>query len=123
VRRWLSDHPTARGFMIIALIALVVVVLSLESTLMAIGGLLRIAFVLAIAFFLFLVWRERRSDIETWSQRGQRVFYAAAILAVVDLGMLIGLSPSGPDALAFLLVLAACVYAGFRVWRDEHRYS
>jgi len=123
VRRWLSDHPTARGFMIIALIALVVVVLSLESTLMAIGGLLRIAFVLAIAFFLFLVWRERRSDIETWSQRGQRVFYAAAILAVVDLGMLIGLSPSGPDALAFLLVLAACVYAGFRVWRDEHRHS
>jgi len=109
--------------MIIALIALVVVVLSLESTLMAIGGLLRIAFVLAIAFFLFLVWRERRSDIETWSQRGQRVFYAAAILAVVDVGMLIGLSPSGPDALAFLLVLAACVYAGFRVWRDEHHYT
>jgi len=123
VRRWLSDHPTARGFMIIALIALVVVVLSLESTLAAIGGLLRIAFLLAIAFFLFLVWRERRSDIETWSDRGRRVFYAAAILAVVDVGMLIGLSPNGPDALAFLLVLAACAYAGFRVWRDEHRYS
>ena len=123
MRRWLSDHPTARGFMIIALIALVVVVLSLESTLAAIGGLLRIAFLLAIAFFLFLVWRERRSDIETWSDRGRRVFYGAAILAVVDVGMLIGLSPSGPDALAFLLVLAACAYAGFRVWRDEHRYS
>ena len=123
MRRWLSDHPTARGFMIIALIALVVVVLSLESTLAAIGGLLRIAFLLAIAFFLFLVWRERRSDIETWSDRGRRVFYAAAILAVVDVGMLIGLSPNGPDALAFLLVLAACAYAGFRVWRDEHRYS
>ena len=123
MRRWLSDHPTARGFMIIALVALVVVVLSLESTLAAIGGLLRIAFLLAIAFFLFLVWRERRSDIETWSDRGRRVFYAAAILAVVDVGMLIGLSPNGPDALAFLLVLAACVYAGFRVWRDEHRYS
>jgi len=123
VRRWLSDHPTARGFMIIALIALVVVVLSLESTLAAIGGLLRIAFLLAIAFFLFLVWRERRSDIETWSERGRRVFYAAAILAVVDVGMLIGLGPSGPDALAFLLVLAACVYAGYRVWRDEHRYG
>ena len=123
MRRWLSDHPTARGFIIIALIALVVVVLSLESTLAAIGGLLRIAFLLAIAFFLFLVWRERRSDIETWSDRGRRVFYAAAILAVVDVGMLIGLGPSGPDALAFLLVLAACVYAGFRVWRDEHRYS
>lgn len=123
MRRWLSDHPTARGFLIIATIALVVVVLSLESTLSAIGGLLRIAFFLAVAFFLFLVWKERRSDIETWSERGRRVFYAAAILAVVDVGMLIGLGPSGPDALAFVLVLAACVYAGVRVWRDEHRYG
>jgi hypothetical protein len=123
VRRWLSDHPTARGFLIILAIVAVVVALSLESTLAAIGGLLRIAFFLAVAFFLFLVWRDRRSDIETWSDRGRRVFYAAAILAVLDIGMLIGLSPSGPDAFAFLLVLAACVYAGFRVWRDEHRYG
>jgi hypothetical protein len=123
MRRWLSEHPTARGFLVIAAIALVVVVLSLESVLATVGGLLRIAFFLAVAFFLFLIWRERRSDIETWSVRGRRVFYAAAILAVIDVGMLIGLSPSGPDAFAFIAVLAACVYAGFRVWRDEHRYS
>jgi hypothetical protein len=123
MRRWLSDHPTARGLGIVALIALVVVVLSLESTLTAIGGLLRIAFFLAIAFFLFLVWKERRGDIETWSERSRRVFYAAVVLAVVDVGALIGFGPSGPDALAFVLVLAACVYAVFRVWRDEHRYG
>ena len=123
MRRWLSDHPTARGLGIVALIALVVVLLSLESTLTAIGGLLRIAFFLAIAFFLFLVWKERRGDIETWSERGKRVFYAAIVLAVVDVGALLGFGPSGPDALAFVLVLAACVYAVFRVWRDEHRYS
>ena len=123
MRRWLSDHPTVRGLGIVALIALVVVVLSLESTLTAIGGLLRIAFFLAIAFFLFLVWRERRGDIESWSERGRRVFYAAVVLAVVDVGALIGFGPSGPDALAFVLVLAACAYAVFRVWRDEHRYG
>jgi hypothetical protein len=123
MRRWLSDHPTARGFLVIAAIALVVVVLSLESTLAAIGGLLRIAFFLAVAFFLFLLWRERRSDIDTWSDRGRRTFYAAAILAVVDVGLLVGLGPSGPDAFAFVVVLAACVYAGVRVWRDEHRYG
>ena len=123
MRRWLSDHPTLRGFLIILAIVVVVVALSLESTLAAIGGLLRIAFFLAVAFFLFLVWRDRRGDIETWSERGRRVFYAAAILAVVDIGMLIGLRPSGPDAFAFVVVLAACVYAGFRVWRDEHRYG
>ena len=123
MRRWLSDHPTVRGLLIVALIALVIVVLSLESTLAAIGGLLRIAFFLAIAFFLFLVWRERRSDIEAWSDRSRRVFYAAIVLAVVDVGALIGLRPSGPDALAFVLVLGACAYAIYRVWRDEHRYG
>jgi hypothetical protein len=116
------DNPTVRGLAIVALIALVVVVLQLESTLATVGGLLGIAFYLAIAFFLFLVWRERRSDIEAWSERGRRVFYGAIILAVVDIGMLIGLSPSGPDAVAFALVLIACAYAVWRVWRDEHRY-
>jgi uncharacterized membrane protein len=124
VKRFFTEmNPTVRGFLIIGLITLVVVVLSLQSVLATVGGLLRIGFFLAIAFFLFLLWRERRSDIETWSDRGQRVFYAAIILAVVAIGALIGIGASGPDALAFILVLAACAYAIVRVWRDEHRYS
>ena len=89
-------NPTLRGFLIIAAIAAVVVVLSLEEVLATVGGLLRIAFFLAIAFFLFLLWRERRSDIEAWSDLSQRVFYGAVILAVVDIGAFIGLSPSAP---------------------------
>jgi hypothetical protein len=123
VRRWLSDHPTARGFLVIAAIALVVVILSLEATLATVGGLLRIAFFLAIAFFLFLLWRERRGDIEGWQDRSRNVFYAAIVLAVVDIGAFIGLRPSGQDALAFFLVLAGCAYAAFRIWRQEHTYS
>jgi hypothetical protein len=121
VKRFIQN-PTVRGLAIVALIALVVVVLQLESTLATVGGLLGIAFYLAIAFFLFLVWRERRSDIEAWSERSRRVFYGAIILAVVDIGMLIGLSPSGPDAVAFAVVLIACAFAAWRVWRHEHRY-
>jgi hypothetical protein len=125
VKRFFTDmNPTLRGFLIIALIAGVVVVLSLEEVLATVGGLLRIAFFLAIAFFLFLLWRERRSDIEAWSDRSRKVFYGAVLLAVVDVGAFIGLSPSGgPDALAFFLVLAACVYAAVRTWREEHRYG
>jgi uncharacterized membrane protein len=124
VKRFLSDlNPTVRGFLIIGLIAAVVVVLSLESVLATVGGLLRIAFFLAIAFFLFLLWRERRGDIESWSDRGRRVFYAAVALAVVDIGAIIGLGASGLDALAFFLVLAGCAYAIVRVWRDEHSYG
>ena len=57
MRRFFSEHTAIRGFLIIGLIALVVVVLSLESVLATVGGLLKIAFFLAIAFFLFLMWR------------------------------------------------------------------
>ncbi|HET9506995.1 MAG TPA: hypothetical protein VFO81_03550 [Gaiellaceae bacterium] len=124
MKRFFADmNPTLRGLLLIALVAAIVVVLSLEEVLATVGGLLRIAFFLAIAFFLFLLWRERRSDIEAWSERNRRVFYAAIVLAVVDIGAFIGLGPSGRDALAFFLVLAACAYAAVRVWRDEHRYG
>ena len=67
MKRFFTDmNPTLRGFLIIALIAGVVVVLSLEEVLATVGGLLRIA---------------------------------------------------------FFLVLAACVYAAVRTWREEHRYG
>jgi hypothetical protein len=106
----------------VALVALVVVILSLEPVLATVGGLVRIAFFLAIAFFLFLLWRERRGDFEAWSDRNRRLFYAAIILAVVDVGMLIGLGPSGQDALVFFVVLATCAWVVFRTWRLEHTY-
>ena len=124
MKRFFTDmNSTVRGFLIIALIAAVVVVLSLQSVLATVGGLLRIAFFLAIAFFLFLLWREKRGDIEVWQDRSRNVFYAAILLAVVDIGAFIGLRPDGRDALAFFLVLGACAYAIFRVWRNEHTYS
>ena len=123
MKRFFDEHTTLRGFLIIALIAAVVVVLSLQSVLATVGGLLRIAFFLAIAFFLFLLWREKRGDIEVWQDRSRNVFYAAILLAVVDIGAFIGLRPNGRDALAFFLVLGGCAYALYRVWRTEHTYG
>ena len=117
------ENRTVRGLAIVALIALVVVVLSLEPVLAAIGGLLGIAFFLAIAFFLFLVWRERRGDLEAWSDRSRRVFYGAIALAVVDIGAAIGLGPTGADAIAFFAILAFCAWALVRTWRAEHTYG
>jgi hypothetical protein len=119
---WDRIPPLARGLGIVALIAVVVIVLSLEPVVATVGGLVRIAFFLAIAFFLFLLWRERRADFEAWSERNRRLFYAAIIVVVVDIGMLIGLGASGPDALAFFLVLGACVWVVLRTWRLEHEY-
>ena len=120
-RLWDRFPPFARGMAIIAIAAVVVIVFSLEPVLRTVGGLLQIAFFLAIAFFLFLVWRERRGDFEAWSEWNRRVFYAAIVLIVVDVGMLIGLSPSGRDALAFVLVLGAGAWVLVRVWRAEHQ--
>ena len=102
---------------------MIVVVLSLEPVVATVGGIVQIAFFLAIAFFLFLVWRERRGDIEAWSEWNRRLFYGAVLLAVVAIGMWIGFGlPESRDALALLLALAAAAYVIVRVWRLEHRY-
>jgi heme O synthase-like polyprenyltransferase len=118
---WGRIPPFARGMALIAIVAIIVIVFSLEPVLATVGGLLQIAFFLAVAFFLFLVWRERRGDLEAWSEWNRRVFYAAIALLVLDIGMFIGLGPSGRDALAFFLVLGACVWTLVHVWRLEHR--
>ena len=122
-RLWDRIPPLARGIGIVALIAGVVVVLQLQAVVATVGGLLRIAFFLAIAFFLFLLWRERRGDFEVWSDWNRRLYYLAIILAVVAIGLMIGYGlPGGRDALALVLVLAACAFVVFRTWRIEHRY-
>ena len=117
-------NPMVRGFVIIALIALVVVVLQLQATLTALFLIARIAFFLAVAFFVYLMWRERRSDIEMWSGRSRVVFYGSALLVVADVAasIVFGLA-SGLDTLAFILVLGLCGLSMWRVWRDEHTYA
>ena len=124
MRRFLSDmNPMVRGFLIIALVAIVVVVLQLQATLAALFILARIAFFLAIAFFVYLMWRERRSEIEAWSNRSRIVFYGAAALVVADLAASTVYGIVGLDGLAFFLVLGFSGFAMWRVWRDEHTYS
>jgi len=93
-------NPTVRGFLIIVAIVLVIVVLQLESTLIALSLIAQVAFLLAIAFFVFLVWRERRADIAAYIYGGAH----------------------GLEVLAFVAVLAMCGFAMFRIWRDQHHY-
>jgi hypothetical protein len=124
VKRFLQDlNPMVRGFLIIALIALVIVILQLQTTLTALFLLARIAFFIAIAVFLYFLWRDRRSQIDMWSKRGRTVFYAAALLIVADVGAYTLVGARGPDALAFLLVLGLAGFSMFRVWRDERALS
>ena len=121
--RRLWENGLVRGLAIVALVSLAIVALSLEESLVTAGALVRIAFFLAVAFFLFMMWRERRSDIEAWSELSRRTFYGAIVLAVLDIGAAIGLGPTGADAIVFFVVLACCAWAVYRVWRREHRYA
>jgi predicted MFS family arabinose efflux permease len=122
-RLWDRVPPLARGVAIVAAIALVVVVLSLEPVVATVGGILQIAFFLAIALFLFLVWRERRGDLEAWSGWNRKLFYGAIVLGVVAIGLVIGYGlPESRDVFALVAVLGACAYVIVRVWRAEHRY-
>ena len=118
-------NPTVRGFAIIILIAVVIWILQLQTALVSLLLIARIAFFLAIAFFLYLVWRERRSDIAMWSRNSQAVFYGAVVLAVTNVGAAILSSyPSGSlEVLVFIFVFAVCGYSVFTIWRREHTYG
>ena len=125
VRRVFRDmNPTLRGFLIIGLIALVVVVLQLERTLSALFFLARIAFFLAIAYFLFLMWRDRREEISMWSNRSRVVFYGSAVLMVVNVAArFFTRVGAGWNLIAFLAVFVCGGFAMWRIWRDEHSYG
>jgi uncharacterized membrane protein len=116
-------NPTMRGFLIILAIVALIVVLQLEATLNALLILARVAFLLAIAFFIFLMWRERREEISQWPVRARVVFYGAALLAVADLGVDWYGGAHGIQILAFLGVLVIAGLAMWRTWREQHTYS
>jgi exosortase/archaeosortase len=115
-------NPFLRGLLILAAIAGLIVVFQLEQTLQALMILARVAFLLAIVYFVFLIWRERREGIAAWPQRAQWVFYGAAAVAVADVGVYWYGGAVGYQVLAFVAVLALCGIAMFRTWRDQHTY-
>ena len=121
----MNVNPTLRGFGIIVVIAVVITVLQLQVGLQVILLFLNILFLLALAYILFLLWRGRREDISMWKRRSQVVFYAAAALALVNIGLWF-VTPwpeTGLQTLIFFFVLFAAGFAMWRVWREEHTYG
>jgi hypothetical protein len=115
-------NPTLRGFLIILAIVAIIVVLNLETALISLTLIAKIAFLLAIAFFVFLMWRERRGDIAMWPRRASLAFYGAAIIAIVDVAAYIYGGAHGLQVLAFVAVLVCCGFAMYRIWREQHHY-
>src|SRR3954467_10044777 len=120
----MNVSPLVRNLLILAVVSAGIVVLNQETSLVTAAALLQIAFVIAIAAVLYLMWRDfGRREISLWPTRQQWVFYCAVALLVVDLGWYFLTGLSGRDALAFLLVAAAAVYAGVRTWLYQTRYG
>jgi small-conductance mechanosensitive channel len=120
VGKYLADRPTLRGFLLIAAVVLVIMLLNLYTAAAAIGMLLRIAFFLAVAFFIFLMWRDRRDEISTWSRREIVVFYGSAFLILGVIGLYFWHGWRGYEELGFIAVVACRGFAMWRVWRDRH---
>jgi cytochrome c oxidase assembly factor CtaG len=122
-RFWDDMNPTLRGFILIGLVALTIVVLNLYTALASLQAIVRIAFFLAIAFFLYLLWRERREEISAWPGRARFAFFGAVALIVADIGTYILVGASGLAAVAFVAVIAIGAFAAVRVWRDQRTYG
>jgi hypothetical protein len=118
-------NPTLRAFAILLLIAIGIWALQLQTAVISLLLIARIAFFLAIAFFVFLLWRERRGEISMWPASSQAVFYGAVGLAVANIGAaILAPYPQGSlEVLVFVFVLVACGYSLWRVWRREHTYG
>ncbi len=84
-----------------------------------------LATALLIAPSVFHRIRFRDTDKEWLIQMSNRLalvgtfFIAVAMVCTVYLITNVLFGASGPDGLAFVLVLGLCGYAAFRVWRDE----
>jgi hypothetical protein len=113
-------NPFIRNVLILAGIAVVIVVLNLEVALVTAALLVKVGFLIAIAVVAYLFWRDfGRREMSTWPTRAQWVLYGAVALLLADLIWLFVGGVSGLDALAFFVVAAVCVLAGWRTWRDQ----
>jgi small-conductance mechanosensitive channel len=122
-RFWSEMNPSVRGFLILGLIAVAIVVLNLTTALASLYVLARVAFLLAIAFFVYLVWRERREEIGAWPGRARFAFYGGALLIVATILAYTLVGASGAAAAAALLVVILSAFAMYRTWRDQRTFG
>lgn len=118
-------NPTLRGFLIIVAVAAVITAAGAGAGLAVVLFVLQVAFIVAILYTLYALWRRNRQEISMWSRRARAVFYGAAVVAIANLiaSLVLAYPSSGLEALVFFAVFAACGFAMWRVWRDEHTYG
>jgi hypothetical protein len=115
--------PTLRNVAIIALLALAIAVLpgggaAAETTLTA----LSMAFLAAIAFFIYRLYREQQMTMMTLSD-GRRAILFGAVGAIALL--IVGFEEFSWEGgiVLWIALMAAAVGAIFLVWRDATTYT
>ena len=120
-------NGTLRGFLIILAVAVAITASGQAGALglSLVFLVLRIAFIVAIAFFIFRLWRSNREEISMWPLRARGVFYGGAALVLVDLIATVAtrFPVGGLQALIFFFALGAAGYSMWRVWKDQHTYG
>jgi hypothetical protein len=114
----------ARNIAIIAALAMAVALLpgggtAADALLSALG----IAFMAAIGFLAYRLYRENQMTLWTMSDRAKAIFYGAfGVIALMIAGADMMLDTGGGTVL-WLVLLGASSFAIFRVWVESRRYS
>jgi hypothetical protein len=117
------NRETVRNVAIVLLLAALVDVLpgggAAAQTLIQ---LITLAFLGAIAWVASRLYREHRMTLYALGDRRRAIVYAAAGVATLTFTASSRLFQSGIGSVVWLLLLAACAFAVFRVFRSAREY-
>jgi hypothetical protein len=117
----LNTH--VRNFAIIALIAAVIVVIPGGGSAGSfIVQLISLVFLAAIAWVASRLYREHRVSLYSLGDRKRLIVYVAAGVATLTFTASARLLDTGLGSIAWILLLAACAYAVFWVFRSSREY-
>jgi TRAP-type C4-dicarboxylate transport system permease small subunit len=118
-----SVNPTARNVAILLVIAAAVVILPGGGRVASlVAAILSIAFAGLIAYFAGRTYLERRIEIYSLDERHRALLYAALGVLLVTLAAASRLLATGIGLLAFFVLLGACGYSLFFVYRSWRQY-
>jgi hypothetical protein len=84
---------------------------------------LRIAFLAALGYVAWTVWRQNRGTFRLMPARAQAMLYGSVlgiVVLVATADLWAGSSPLA--ALVFFLALGGCCYVAYRAWQESRNY-
>lgn len=117
----MSERSKAIHWGVFALLALGVTALQLVAG-EVLGVLLlviRVLILVGLAYFVYTLWRNNRSRLQ-WLNRTQKLLFygAGALLVIVVLGSFAPIGWNLLTALMFIVVVGACIFVMWRMWRE-----